>query len=257
MAYFWFLVLEKKRRRLYCIHAGFRGTQHCWTPFRGGAYSGLEAWGSGAGAGMGPWTGAGPEAVSEAVGGGRAGTWVDADAMFVRLPLPEVKGALHCSPLFSSLSFFLISFTSALSCLRSALRRCRSALRTVLSPRLGNLVWNVIRNTYLSTIKNTFWKRKIHTYTHTNQPFQVRSYWHISYFEYTWFVYFSPHHWKKKVQLDVFLCHRRFTSALLTFHAQGWTEVSWFSQGCGWGHGYVCTSHTGCRMGTHWKAKRS
>lgn len=171
MAYFWFLVLEKKRRRLYCIHAGFRGTQHCWTPFRGGAYSGLEAWGSGAGAGMGPWTGAGPEAVSEAVGGGRAGTWVDADAMFVRLPLPEVKGALHCSPLFSSLSFFLISFTSALSCLRSALRRCRSALRTVLSPRLGNLVWNVIRNTYLSTIKNTFWKRKIHTYTHTNQPF--------------------------------------------------------------------------------------
>lgn len=163
MAYFWFLVLEKKRRRLYCIHAGFRGTRHCRKPFRGGAYSGLEAWGSGAGAGMGPWTGAGPEAVSEAVGGGRAGTWVDADAMFVRLPLPEVKGVLHCSPRFSSLSFFLISFTSALSCLRSALRRCRSALRTVLSPRRGNLVWNV-RNTHLLTAKILFGREKyIHT----------------------------------------------------------------------------------------------
>lgn len=137
MAYFDFFSWKK---RLYCIHAGFRGTQHCRTPFRGGAYSGLEAWGSGTGAGMGPWAGAGPEAVSEAAGGGRAGTWVDAEAMFVRLALPEVEGPLHCSPLFSSLSFFLISFTSALSCLLSALRRCRSALRTVLSPRLGNLV---------------------------------------------------------------------------------------------------------------------
>lgn len=130
-----------------------RGTQHCRTPSQGSAYSGLEAWGSGTRAGMGPWAGAGPEAVSEAAGGGRAGTWVDAEVMFVRLALPEVEGPLHCSPLFSSLSFFLISFTSALSCLLSALRRCRSALRTVLSPRLGNLVWNVIRNTYLLTIK--------------------------------------------------------------------------------------------------------
>lgn len=89
---------------------------------------------------MGAWAGAGPEAVSEAVGGGRAGTWVEAEAMFVRLALLEVEGPFHCSPLFSSLSFFLISLTSALSCLLSALRRCRSALRTVLSPLLGNLV---------------------------------------------------------------------------------------------------------------------
>lgn len=88
---------------------------------------------------MGPWAGAGPEALSEAVEGGKAGTWVDAEAMFVRLALPEVEGPLHCSPLFSSLSFFLISLTSALSCLLSALSRCRSAFRTVLSPRLGNL----------------------------------------------------------------------------------------------------------------------
>lgn len=88
---------------------------------------------------MGPWAGAGPEALSEAVEGGKAGTWVDAEAMFARLALPEVEGPLHCSPLFSSLSFFLISFTSALSCLLSALSRCRSAFRTVLSPRLGNL----------------------------------------------------------------------------------------------------------------------
>lgn len=143
---FWF---SSWKKRLYCIPTGFWGTQHWRTPIRGGAYSGLEAWGSGAGVGMGPWSVAGPEAVSEAGGGGRAGTCVDAEAMFARLALPEVEGPLHCSPLFSSLSFFLISFTSALSCLLSALRRCRSALRTVLSPRLGNLVWNVIRNTYL------------------------------------------------------------------------------------------------------------
>lgn len=101
-----------------------------------GAYSGLESWGSGTGAEMGPWT----VAVSEATGGDMAGTWMDAEAMLVKLALPEVEGPLHCSPLFSSLSFFLISFTSALSCLLSALRRCLSALRTVLSPRLGNLV---------------------------------------------------------------------------------------------------------------------
>lgn len=119
---------------------GFEVPSTVGRSFRGGAYSGLEAWGSGTGAGTGPWAGAGPEAVSEAAGGGRAGTWVDADAMCVRLALPEVESPLHCSPLFSSLSFFLISFTSALSCLLSALRRCRSALRTVLSPRLGNLV---------------------------------------------------------------------------------------------------------------------
>lgn len=130
------------------------GTQHWRTPSRGGAYSGLEAWGSGTGAGIGPCAVAGPEAVSESARGSRAGTWVDAEAMFVRLALPEVEGPLHCSPLFSSLSFFLISFTSALSCRLSALRRCRSALRTVLSPRRGNLVWNVIRNTYLLTIKS-------------------------------------------------------------------------------------------------------
>lgn len=138
MAYFDFLFLEKKRTLLHPCWV--RGTQHCRTPFQGGAYSGLEAWGSGAGAGMGPWAGAGPEAVSEAAEGGRAGTWVEAEVMFVRLALPEVEGPLHCSPLFSSLSFFLISFTSALSCLLSALSRCRSALRTVLSPRRGNLV---------------------------------------------------------------------------------------------------------------------
>lgn len=59
--------------------------------------------------------------------------------MFARVALPEVGGPLHCRPLFSSLSFFLISFTSARSCLRSALSRCRSAFRTVLSPRLANL----------------------------------------------------------------------------------------------------------------------
>lgn len=88
---------------------------------------------------MGPWAGAGPEALSEAVEGGKAGTWVDAEAVFVRVALPEVEGPLHCSPLFSSLSFFLISLTSARSCLLSALSRCRSAFRTVLSPRLGNL----------------------------------------------------------------------------------------------------------------------
>lgn len=89
---------------------------------------------------MGPWAGDGPEADSGAAQGGTAGTWVDAEIMLVKLALPEVEGPLHCRPLFSSLSFFLISFTSALSCLLSALRRCRSALRTVLSPRLGNLV---------------------------------------------------------------------------------------------------------------------
>lgn len=134
-----YLISRLGKKRLYCIPTGFWGTQHRRTPIRGGAYSGLDAWGSGAGVGMGPWAGAGPEALSEAVEGGRAGTWVDAEAMFVRLALPEVEGPLHCSPLFSSLSFFLISFTSALSCLLSALSRCRSAFRTVLSPRLGNL----------------------------------------------------------------------------------------------------------------------
>lgn len=131
---------KKKTQKHFLYPCWVRGTQHCLTPSRGGAYSGLEAWGSGARAGMGPWTVAGPEAVSEAAGGGEAGTCVDAEAVFVRLARAEVGGPLHCSPRFSSLSFFLISFTSALSCLLSALRRCRSALRTVLSPRLGNLV---------------------------------------------------------------------------------------------------------------------
>lgn len=152
---------------------------------------------------MGPWAGAGPEALSEAVEGGKAGTWVDAEAMFARLALPEVEGPLHCSPLFSSLSFFLISFTSALSCLLSALSRCRSAFRTVLSPRLGNL-----------SAKN---KRII--------PVAVAA--------------------TANASPD-------FTSALPTFRAPGWTEASWFSRGCGWGRGCVCTSHTGCRTGTRW-----
>lgn len=136
-----YLISRLGKKRLYCIPTGLWGTQHRRTPIRGGAYSGLDAWGSGAGAGagMGPWAGAGPEALSEAVEGGKAGTWVDAEAMFVMLALPEVEGPLHCSPLFSSLSFFLISLTSALSCLLSALSRCRSAFRTVLSPRFGNL----------------------------------------------------------------------------------------------------------------------
>lgn len=86
---------------------------------------------------------------------------------------------------------------------------------------------------------------------HAYQPFSVRRYWNIS---------FPP---LNIPDLHIFLriiarrryswmCDGRFTSALLTFHALGWTAVSWFSQGCDWGHGYVCTSHTGCRTGTHW-----
>lgn len=43
------------------------------------------------------------------------------------------------------------------------------------------------------------------------------------------------------------------TSTLPTCRARGWTGASWFSRGCGWGRGYVCTSHTGCRTGTRWQ----
>ena len=133
---------KKKGKRFFffffCIHARLEapstfghtsGVGLLWTGGRG----------SRTGAAMGPWAGAEPEAASEAVVGGRGGAWVEADAMFVRLGLPEVEGPLHCSDRFSTRSFFLISFTSALSCLLSALRRCRSAFRTVRSPRLGNL----------------------------------------------------------------------------------------------------------------------
>lgn len=83
------------------------------TPSQGGAYSGLEAWGSGAGPGdgSGAWVAAGS--------GARAGAWVAAILDLAKV----VAGPLHCRPLFSSLSFFLISFTSALRCLLSALRR--------------------------------------------------------------------------------------------------------------------------------------
>lgn len=43
------------------------------------------------------------------------------------------------------------------------------------------------------------------------------------------------------------------TSTLPTCRARGWTGVSWFARGCGWGRGYVCTSHTGCRTDTRWQ----
>lgn len=109
---------------------GWGGRSPSPEPSHYGPYSGLEAWGSGPGAAAAPGAGAG------------AGTG----------PRPELLvplvAPLHSRPLFSNRSFFLISFTSAFSCLRSALRRWRSALRTVLSPRRKNLreqSTNVIR----------------------------------------------------------------------------------------------------------------
>lgn len=100
---------------------GWGGRSPSPEPSHYGPYSGLEAWGSGPGAAAAPGAGAG-------AGAG---------------PRPELLvplvAPLHSSPLFSNRSFFLISLTSAFSCLRSALRRWRSALRTVLSPRRKNL----------------------------------------------------------------------------------------------------------------------
>lgn len=265
MAYFDFFSGKKKDFFFFFLHPCWvRGTQHCGTPFQGGAYSGLEAWGSGAGAGMGPWAGAGPEAVSEAAGGGRAGAWVEAEAMLVRLALPEVGGPLHCRPLFSSLSFFLISFTSALSCLLSALRRCRSALRTVLSPRLGNLVWNVIRKTYLLTIKSLLTKNKNTNNSWVNLASRTVCIPALHLFLCVFLSFFQVKDQviAKKLKSEevsrsrtIYFHSRGFTLILLTSRAQGWREASWFSQGCGLGHGCVGTSHTGCRTGTRWQRK--